>query len=160
MVDDTSAAVTAVAAIQDLDASRIWLAGYSLGGKVALWTTALDSRIAGVIASGAFTPLRTPRPDTEGLDHYTTLHQLLPRLAAFRDNPAAIPADYDEILKAIAPRRVYVRAPLLDRYASLQDVKTAVATAGSHVTLTTPLDFNRFRTNAQRETFEWLARQN
>jgi hypothetical protein len=54
---------------------------------------------------------------------------------------------------------VYVRAPLLDRYASAADVKSAVAAAGSHVTLTTPLDFNRFRRDAQSETFEWLARQ-
>jgi pimeloyl-ACP methyl ester carboxylesterase len=160
MVDDTSAAVTALAAIQDLDATRIWLAGYSLGGKIALWTAALDSRVAGVIASGAFTPLRTPRPDTEGLEHYIALHGLLPRLAAFRSNPAAIPADYDDVLKAIAPRPVYVRAPSLDRYASAADVKSAVAAAGSHVTLVTPLDFNRFRSEAQREALEWLARQN
>jgi dienelactone hydrolase len=159
MVDDASAAVSAMAALEDLDASRIWLAGYSLGGKVALWTAALDSRVAGVIASGAFTPLRTPRADTEGLDHYTTLHGLLPRLAAFRGNPASVPADYDDILKAIAPRPVYIRAPALDRYASAADVKSAVAAAGSHVTLATPLDFNRFRPDAQREAFEWLARQ-
>jgi pimeloyl-ACP methyl ester carboxylesterase len=160
MVDDTSAAVAAMAAMQELDSSRVWLAGYSLGGKVALWTAALDTRVAGVIASGAFTPLRTPRADTEGIDEYTTLHGLLPRLRAFREKPAAIPVDYDEILKAIAPRPVYVRAPSLDRFASAADVKSAMNAAGRHVTLVTPLDFNRFRTEAQREAFEWLARQN
>lgn len=160
MVDDASAAVAALAAIQEVDASKIWLCGYSLGGKVALWTAALDQRVAGVIASGAFTPLRTPREDTEGLDEYTKLHGLLPRVEGFRQKPATIPVDYDEILKAIAPRPVYVRAPSLDRYASATDVKSAVGAAGSHVTLATPLDFNRFRTDAQREAFEWLARQN
>ena len=59
MVADTRAAVDALAALEEIDASRIYLAGYSLGGKVALFTAALDDRIAGVIAASAFTPLRT-----------------------------------------------------------------------------------------------------
>ena len=159
MVDDTSAAVEALAAIEDLDASKIWLAGYSLGGKVALWTAALDERVAGVIASSAFTPLRATSKDIEGLAEYTTLHGLAPRLAQFRGRESAIPVDYDEILKSIAPRPVYLRAPTLDRYAVLPEVKRAAAHAGTHVTLTTPIDFNRFRTDAQKEAFQWLARQ-
>lgn len=159
MVDDTSAAVEALAAISEIDETKIWLAGYSLGGKVALWTAALDSRVAGVIASSAFTPLRAPSSDVEGLAQYTSLHGLAPRLAQFRGRESAIPVDYSEILKFIAPRPVYLRAPLLDRYAVVPEVKRAAAEAGSHVTLTTPLDFNRFRADAQREAFQWLARQ-
>ena len=159
MVDDTSAAVEALSAIADLDAKKIWLAGYSLGGKVALWTTAVDSRVAGVIASSAFTPLRAPSNDIEGLAEYTTLHRLAPRLAQFRGRQSSIPVDYDEILKEIAPRPVYLRAPLLDRYALPAEVKRAALKAGSHVTLTTPVDFNRFRIDAQKEAFQWLARQ-
>jgi hypothetical protein len=77
-------------------------------------------------------------------------------MAQFRGKEAAIPVDYDEILKAIAPRPVYVRAPLYDRYASLSDVKRAVETAGAHVTLSTPEDFARFGPAAQKETFAWL----
>jgi dienelactone hydrolase len=156
MVDDVSSAVDALAAIDDVDASRIWLAGWSLGGKVALWTAALDNRVAGVIAASAFTPLRTAPKDTEGIEHYTSLHGLLPRLAQFRGKESEIPVDYDEILKAISPKPVYVRAPLYDRYASLPDVKKAVAAAGSHVTLSTPEDFARFQAAAQKEAFAWL----
>jgi dienelactone hydrolase len=159
MVDDTSAAVEAMAAIDGIDNSKIWLAGYSLGGKVGLWTAALDQRVAGVIASSAFTPLRVPSKEIEGLAEYTSLHGLAPRLAQFRGREQAIPVDYDEILKAIAPRPVYLRAPSLDRYALLPEVKRAAAAAGSHITLTTPLDFNRFRPDAQKEAFQWLARQ-
>jgi pimeloyl-ACP methyl ester carboxylesterase len=159
MVDDTSSAVEAMAAIAEIDSSKIWLAGYSLGGKVALWTAALDQRVAGVIASSAFTPLRVPSKDIEGLAEYTSLHGLAPRLAQFRGRESAIPVDYDEILNAVAPRRVYLRAPSLDRYALLPEVKRAAATAGPHVTLTTPLDFNRFRIDAQKEAFQWLERQ-
>jgi hypothetical protein len=100
-----------------------------------------------------------PSKDTEGLAEYTTLHGLAPRLAQFRGRESAIPVDYGEILKAVAPRPVYLRVPTLDRYAVLSDVKRAAASAGSHVTLTTPVDFNRFRIDAQKEAFQWLARQ-
>lgn len=156
MVDDVSASVDALAAIQDLDTSRIWLAGFSLGGKVALWAAAMDSRVAGVIAASAFTPLRSAPKDTEGIDHYTSLHHLLPRLAQFSGREKDIPVDYDEILKAIAPRPVYVRAPLYDRYASVGDVKRAAADAGTHITIVTPEDFCRFGPAAQAEAFAWL----
>jgi dienelactone hydrolase len=158
MVDDTSAAVEALSAMKELDDSKICLAGYSLGGKVALWTAALDSRVAGVIASSAFTPWRSPSKDTEGIAEYTTLHGLLPRLAHFRGRETSIPVDYDEILKAIAPRPVYLRAPSLDRYAVASAVQKSAASAGPHVTFKAPVDFNRFRIDAQREAFQWLAR--
>lgn len=156
MVDDTSAAIDAVAALDVLDRSKIYLAGYSLGGKVALWTAALDNRVAAVVAASAFTPLRTKAPQTEGIDAYTTLHGLLPRLTQFRGDPAEIPVDYDDLLRSIAPRPVLLRAPRRDRYASLPDVERAAKAAGTHVRLLTPLDFNRFRIDAQREAFEWL----
>jgi dienelactone hydrolase len=156
MVGDTRAAVRALAALEPIDSKRIYLAGFSLGGNVALWTAALDPSVAGVIAASAFTPLRTAGKATEGLEHYTSLHALLPRLHQFENRKSEIPVDYDEILAAIAPRPVYVRAPELDRYANVDDVRRVVKQAGSHVTLVTPRDFCRFRTDAQREAFDWL----
>jgi hypothetical protein len=36
-------------------------------------------------------------------------------------------------------------------------VTKAAHTAGAHVTLAAPLDFNRFGIAAQREAFAWLA---
>jgi pimeloyl-ACP methyl ester carboxylesterase len=166
MVDDTRAAVSAVAALEIIDSGRVYLAGYSLGGKVALFTAALDERVAGVIAASAFTPWRSPSPDTEGIQHYTDLHALLPRLAQFKGNEREIPVDYDEIIGAIAPRPVYLRAPQLDRYASRDDVRRAVESAraawksrgaSDRLTLVTPVDFNRFRLEAQQEAFHWLS---
>jgi pimeloyl-ACP methyl ester carboxylesterase len=152
MVSDARAAVAAAAAIDRFDSSRVYLLGYALGGKVALWTAALEPKVAGVVAASAFTPLRTANDTVEGVRQYTDLHQLAPRMRQ------AIPVDYDEILRAVAPRPVYVRAPDLDRYAVLADVKRAVASAGPHVTLATPHDLNRFRPDAQREVLDWLDR--
>ncbi|MDZ4797905.1 MAG: dienelactone hydrolase family protein [Bryobacteraceae bacterium] len=152
MVSDARAAVSAAAAIESFDSQRIYLAGYALGGKVAIWTAALDTRPAGVFAASAFTPLRTANDSVEGIAQYTQLHQLVPR---FR---FGLSTDYSQLLKAIAPRPVYVRAPTLDRYAILKDIQQAVQYAGPHVTLATPVDYNRFRQDAQREAVEWLER--
>jgi pimeloyl-ACP methyl ester carboxylesterase len=167
MVADTRAAVDALAALEQIDASRIYLAGYSLGGKVALFTAAMDKRIAGVIAASAFTPLQSASPDTEGLRHYSHLHGLLPRLGFFIGHEKKVPVDYDEIIGVIAPRPVYLRAPTLDRYASLADVRSAVERARSAyksagtadaLELHTPVDFNRFKLDAQQETFSVLSK--
>ena len=47
MVTDTRAAVDAVAALEAVDSSRIYLVGYALGAKVGLITAALDDRVNG-----------------------------------------------------------------------------------------------------------------
>jgi pimeloyl-ACP methyl ester carboxylesterase len=163
MVADTRAAIDALVALKEIDSSRVYLAGYSLGGKVALFTAAMDDRVAAVIAASAFTPLRPSRlgDGTEGIQHYAQLHGIVPRLGDFLANPQSVPVDYDEILGAIkAP--VYLRAPLHDRYAISANVRAAVkkATAsGARIELNEPVDFNRFTTSAQREAWAWLAKQ-
>jgi pimeloyl-ACP methyl ester carboxylesterase len=163
MVSDTRAAVDALVALKELDAGRVYLAGYSLGGNVALLTAALDDRIAGVIAASAFTPLRSSKQNdgTEGIRHYSHLHGLAPRLGDYAGREAQIPVDYDEILAAIkAP--VYLRAPSLDRYAIAAHVRAAVRSVkekGARIELSEPLDFNRFPIAAQREAWTWLEKQ-
>ncbi|HYI96484.1 MAG TPA: alpha/beta fold hydrolase [Bryobacteraceae bacterium] len=154
MVADTRAAIDALTALKEMDARRVYLAGYSLGGKIALFTSALDDRVAGVIAASAFTPLRASKDSdgTEGVRHYSHLHGLMPRLGV------NVSIDYDEVLEAIkAP--VLLRAPVLDRYASAPGVRTAVENArkaGARIELREPLDFNRFTPAAQKELFAWL----
>lgn len=156
MIADTRAAIDALIGLKEIDAHRIYLAGYSLGGKVGLFTAALDDRVAGVMAASAFTPLRTAKEDdgTEGVRHYSHLHGLVPRLGD------RIAVDYDEILGAIkAP--VLLRAPLLDRYAIPANVRAAVENArkaGARIELIEPVDFNRLSAAAQKEMFGWLEK--
>ena len=167
MVADTSAAIDAVAALEMVDAARIYLAGYSLGAKVGLFTAALDDRVSAVAAVCGFDPLRAANPDSEGVRHYSHLHGLMPRLGFFAGNEARLPVDYDGVLALIAPRPVYVVAPTLDRYAAVSNVRREVAESRKvydlygredALTLTTPIDFNRFGTQRQGEVFDWLAR--
>ena len=59
MVDDARAAVTALADDSLVNAKSIYLFGYGLGGNVALYTAALEPKVAGVVCIAGFTPLRT-----------------------------------------------------------------------------------------------------
>ncbi|MGH9640026.1 MAG: alpha/beta hydrolase family protein, partial [Bryobacteraceae bacterium] len=157
MIVDTRAAITAAAALDTIDASQIYLLGYSLGGKVALWTAALDSRPAAVISVAGVTPLRTSS-DTEGIRHYSHLHGLLPRLGFYADRPTAVPFDYDDVLRRIGDRRVLLIAPKHDRYADLHSLRQLVKPF-SNVELQTPDGFNRFPTKRQKAAFDWLDGQ-
>ena len=173
MVADTRAAVTAMAALGEggvIDPNRVFLAGYALGGKVALWTAAQDARVAGLASVNAFSPLRLETGDKgiEGIEHYSHLHGLAPRLGFFGGGEEKrLLTDYDEILAAVAPRPALVLAATLDRYHPVEDVKTAVAgarrayellDAGEALELETPVDFNRFQADRQDELIDWLTK--
>jgi dienelactone hydrolase len=169
MVTDTRAAVDALCSLDVIDQGQIYLLGYALGAKVALFTAALDDRVTGVAAVAGMAPLRldTPEKGTEGIEHYSHLHGLLPRFGFFIGNNQRLPIDYDEILEVIAPRRVLIVAPTLDRYNPVGDVRRAVEQSrkiyrlwgrGEDLELETPLDFNRFSRETQGQVFSWLAR--
>jgi pimeloyl-ACP methyl ester carboxylesterase len=157
MIADTQAAITAVSTLESLDTSGIYLLGYALGGKVALWTAALDPRTRAVVSVAAITPLRTSK-NVEGIHAYSHLHGLLPRLGSYLDNPGALPFDYDDVLRKIGNRRTLLIAPTHDRYADLDALKSLVSRC-PNVALQTPEDFNRFPSSLQNLAFDWLDRQ-
>lgn len=157
MVADTGAAISAASALDSVDSSRIYLLGYALGGKVALWTAALDPRPKAAIAIAAITPLRTSKAG-EGLRAYSHLHGLLPRLGFYTDNPGVLPFDYDDVLHAIGNRRTLLIAPTHDRYADLKALRSLIQTCRG-VELQTPEDFNRFPPSIQNLAFDWLDGQ-
>lgn len=158
MVADTRAAVAALAALKEIDPRRIFLAGSSLGGTVALMTAAREPRVAGIAMLGGFTPLRLERPEhgVEGIRMYSHLHGLLPRLGEWVDRPAEAPIDFDEILGLTAPRPVLLIAPSHDRYAPVENVRRALA-GHTHATLETPADFHRFPAATVRKAVAWLS---
>ena len=169
MITDTRAAIDALAALEEIDPSRIYLLGYALGAKLGLLTAAFDERTAGVASVCGFDALRLATPDrgTEGIRHYSHLHGLIPRLGFFAGHETRVPFDYDEVVAVIAPRPVMVVAPTLDRYARIADVRRGIEASrkvyrllGRHEALQfdTPLDFNRFPRKLQESVFDWLAR--
>jgi dienelactone hydrolase len=158
MVADTRAAISAAESLDAVDASRIYLVGYSLGGKVALWTAALDSRPAGIVSVAGFTPLRTSK-GTEGVYAYSHLHGLVPRFGFYADRPESLPIDYDDILKAIGKRKALLVTPAHDRYADSAALQSMLRHFPD-VDVRSPEDFNRFSPDTQRLVFDWLDGKN
>lgn len=171
MIDDTRAAIDALSALEEIDASRIYLVGYALGAKVGLLTAAFDNRVGGLVSVCGFDPLRLDAPDkgTEGIRHYSHLHGLAPRLGFFVDHEDRVPFDFDEVLALAAPTPVLLVAPTLDRYARIADVRREVEASrkvydllghGDALQFESPVDINRFPHGLQEHAFDWIARKN
>jgi len=167
MIADTKAAVESMANLEIIDKERIYVAGYSLGATVGLYTAALDERIAGVVSICGFTPMRldTAGKGTEGIRAYSHLHGLLPRLGFFAGNERRIPYDFHEILACIAPRPILIVAPTWDRDATFDDVKKCVQeirkvyqlyNASDRLQFYAPNDYNRFSHKMQTKAYEWV----
>lgn len=170
MVDDTRAAIDALAQEADVDSTRIFLFGYSMGANIALHAAVLEPRVKGVVSLNGFTPMRPDTDDrgTGGIARYFREHDLLPRMGAFAGNEARLPYDYDELIAAIAPRPVYVLAAQLDRDATHGDVKTALEQAkkvyglyqaADNLMLYEPWDYNRLPLGTQDRVIEWMRQK-
>jgi dienelactone hydrolase len=168
MVADTRAAIDALQTLEVVDQDNIFLTGYSLGGSIGLFTSALDDRVAGLAVAAAFSPWRTSGPGIEGIHAYAHLHGLLPRLGFFTDQPARIPVDFDEIMAAVAPRPLLVISPTLDRHADHAQVLAALQKvapvysflkAPANFSSRQPEDITRFPAGQQRQVISWLENQ-
>lgn len=111
----------------EVDPDRIGVIGHSLGGHNGLFTACFDQRIKCVVTSCGFTPFH---------DYYGgnlkgwTQDRYMPRIRDVYDsNPDKMPFDFYEVLGAIAPRGVFINAPLHDDNFEVGGVKKAVAEA-------------------------------
>lgn len=168
MVEDTRAALDALEKDPVVDARRLYLFGYTLGGAVGLHTAALDPRVKGVVAVSGFTPMRTDTADraTGGLTRFSHERPVLPRLGLFVGREKDLPYDYDELIAAIAPRPVLVVQPKMDRDATPADVHDAVERArhayalhraSDQLGLDEPNDYQRLPAATQDRALAWMA---
>ncbi len=157
MIADTRSAITAVSSRDDIDASKVYLFGYTLGGTVALWTAALDERPAAIVSVAGVTPLRTSK-HTEGIRAYSHLYGLLPRLGFYADNPSSLPFDYDEVFRRMGNKKTLLVAPKHDWYTDLPALEK-LAQPFSQIKIESPDDFNRFPKSTQDLAFDWLDQQ-
>jgi len=105
--------------------------------------------------------------ETEGLRRYSHLRPLLPRLGFFVGNETRVPYDFHEILALIAPRPVFILAPVLDQDWVFEDVEACFEAASAVyrllgaeqcIRLHAPLDFNRYPPTYQNTVCKWLGR--
>ena len=148
-----------------VDGDRIGAIGHSLGGHNALFTAALDERVRAVVTSCGFTAFHDYyQGDLRGWasDRY------MPRIATqFENNPDKVPFDFPEILGSLAPRPVFVAAPVRDDNFEVSGVKKCVAAAGgiyklygkeANLHAVYPECEHDFPDDIRREAYEWLDR--
>jgi hypothetical protein len=98
--------------------------GHSLGGHNGLYTAAFDSRIKVVVTSCGFDSYR----DYKGGDiRGWTSERYMPRLLHYY--PSNLPFDFHEVLAAIAPRKIFINAPIGDSNFKWESVDSVVKAA-------------------------------
>jgi dienelactone hydrolase len=168
MVTDARSIITDVRnQMPFIDSSHIFVAGYSLGGTVALFTAALDPHVKGVAAVSGFSSLRHDNEGTEGIKHYSDLHGLIPRLGFFIGHEDRIPIDFQDVLAGIAQRSLLIIAPERDRHHSVESVRKIVSAVSAKydkahlpekITFLQPDTYNHFPAAFQKEIAEWLQK--
>ncbi len=95
-----------------VDANKIGVVGHSLGGHNALFLAAFDPRVRAVVSSCGFNVFAK---HNHGDVRAWSSTYYMPRIRTeFGDVAGRIPFDFTELLAALAPRAVFVNAPLQD----------------------------------------------
>lgn len=151
-------AVDVLVSLQDVEPDRIAAVGHSLGGHNSLFLAAFDPRIKAVVTSCGFTSFaKYYGGDLTGWSH----KGYMPRIAeAYAKSPARMPFDFRDVLAAIAPRPVFVNAPLHDANFDASGVDDAVRASGSKtITVVHPDAPHTFPREIRLQAWEWLDRQ-
>jgi hypothetical protein len=120
-------AVTLLQSLPEIDSSRIGCIGHSLGGHNSLFLAVFDKRIRAVVTSCGFTSFyKYYNGDLTGWSH----RGYMPRIATvYSRSPERMPFDFTEILGAIAPRHLFINAPVRDSNFEISGVHDCVAAA-------------------------------
>ncbi|MCO6457343.1 MAG: hypothetical protein J5I93_18750 [Pirellulaceae bacterium] len=95
-----------------VDGQSIGVVGHSLGGHNALFLAVFDPRVKAIVSSCGFNVFAK---HNGGNVSAWSSHHYMPRIkSVYGDVPARIPFDFTEVLAALAPRPVFVNAPLHD----------------------------------------------
>jgi dienelactone hydrolase len=117
--------VDVLESMPEVDRDRIGCIGHSLGGHNSLFTAVFDQRLRAVVTSCGFTAFH----------HYYggnlagwTSDRYMPRIRdVWKNDPNQVSFDFYEVLAAIAPRGVFINAPLHDDNFDVEGVKKVVA---------------------------------
>ncbi|ADV61039.1 dipeptidylaminopeptidase/acylaminoacyl-peptidase [Isosphaera pallida ATCC 43644] len=126
-IRDNLRGVDLLTALDSVDPARIGAIGHSLGGHNALFTAVFDERLAATVTSCGFTSFpRYKNGDLSGWSH----QGYMPRIRTVHHlDPARMPFDFPEVVAAVAPRGLFVSAPLHDDNFDVQGVKDCLEAA-------------------------------
>lgn len=106
--------------------------GHSLGGHNVIFTAAFEPRITVVVSSCGFDSFRdyySGDPKVWEPGKGWTQPRYMPRLAAYAGHLDDIPFDFDDVIALLAPRVVFVSAPLGDTNFQWRSVDRVAAAA-------------------------------
>ncbi len=96
---------------------RYGVVGHSLGGHNAIFTAVFDERIKVLVSScgfDSFLDYYDGNPANWQPERGWCQTRYMPKLAHYRGRLVEIPFDFHELIGALAPRRIFVNAPLGD----------------------------------------------
>jgi len=159
-------AVDLLESLPYVDPDRIGTIGHSLGGHNALFTAVFEPRLKAVATSCGFTAFHDYyKGDLKGW----TSDRYMPKIRdVYENNPDKMPFDFPEVLAAIAPRGVYVAAPLHDSNFENSGVKKCIAAAQPVFDLLGAKDqlvaeypdcAHDFPDDVRERVYQWLEKQ-
>ncbi len=157
------AAVDVLQSLPEVDPERIGVIGHSLGGHNALFVAAFEPRLKAVVTSCGFNSFfRYMKGDLTGWSHAG----YMPRIAAaYGRDPKQMPFDFTEVLAALAPRPVFINAPMNDDNFEVSGVKDCVLAATpvyglwqaeSRLVARYPHCRHEFPDGTREEAYRWL----
>ena len=121
-----------LSSLREVDAGRIGCIGHSLGGHNTLWLGAFEPRVKAMVSSCGFCTLAAYAASRYGggdLKNYAQ-RRYLPRVAeVYGNDPKKMPWEFTEVLGALAPRPVFVNAPLKDENFVVEGVRECIRAA-------------------------------
>lgn len=160
-------AVDVLESLPEVDHDRIGCIGHSLGGHNSLFTAAFDQRLKAVVTSCGFTAFHHYY---EGKLAGWTSDRYMPRIRdVYKNDPNLVPFDFYEVLAAIAPRAIFVNAPLHDSnfenegvkkvMDSTQQVHKFLESKSDKVVAVYPDCGHDFPDAIRQQAYEWLEKQ-
>lgn len=120
-------AVDLLQSLDYVDDENIGVVGHSLGGHNSLFAAAFDRRLKAVVTSCGFNAFeKYYGGDLTGWSH----KGYMPRIGyAYSADPEKMPFDFTGVLASLAPRPIFINAPLHDENFDVAGVRTAVQAA-------------------------------
>jgi dienelactone hydrolase len=148
-----------------VDTSRGFAAiGHSLGGHNAIFTAVFDDRIRVIVSSCGFDSfLDYKGGNIQGWNQ----ERYMSKMGDYIGRPQDVPFDFYELIACLAPRHVYVNAPLRDSNFSWQSVDRIAATAlpvfrlqqaGAHLQIAHPDSDHDFPDPERLASYEVILR--
>jgi dienelactone hydrolase len=121
-------AIDLLVSLPEVDPHRIGAIGHSLGGHNAMFVTAFDPRIRALVTSCGFSSKASNQHNVDGDLKNWSQDVYMPLIESrYHCSPSELPFDFSDFLKAIAPRAVFVNAPLHDEVFDVNGVNDMIA---------------------------------